>query len=334
MPITVPVQEEWSYASSVDGTAPLWADVAYAADGRPKPLVVVMHGYSGSRKNVSPDIRDWAARGCFALAPDMRGRGQSAGRWDSGGLDVHDLVDGLLAALARYPAEIDSKNLNLIGYSGGGGNCFAAMVRFPDLFHVIAPFFGISDYGLWFQLIPQYNDTARQAVSGTPDELPHHYAARNACRGAGNNPGAKLHVFWDEKETTCPPVLNERFLETYRAAGLTNAVAHVSRTSDAVRWLHGYRTDHPDLARADDLLAREVLAPVPDLSLPPKGTLTVCGYLVTRRFQVLVEDGQKGVVKVRYDLTSAVPRVDVMENPEHFKVHISPQTPLSALATR
>lgn len=320
------------YASSVDGTAPLLADVCYRKDGKPKPIIAVMHGFSGKRENVARDIRDLAARGLFAVAPDMRGRGGSTGKFDSGGLDVHDIVDALLAAIAKFPGEIDKRNINLVGYSGGGGNSFTAFVRFPDLFHVVAPFFGIADYGEWYRLrSAAYGKIMDDAIGGPPERFPMEYAARNSTLGAANNRSARLHIFWDEKETACPPVMTEKFLAAYRAAGLTNAVAHISREGDALRWHHGYRTDNPMLVQADEIFCRDVFQPVPDSSLPPRGTLTVCGYVVTKHFQVFVEDGQRGVVKIEYDLLAKEPRIRVTENPDNLRVTISLKTPLAGL---
>ena len=324
-------QETIQYVSSVDGTGPLFEDVAFIADGRRKPLVVVMHGYNGQRKAVAQDIHDLAGRGLFAVAPDMRGRGESAGRFDSGGLDVHDILDGILAVISRFPGDLDEGNINIMGYSGGGANTLAAATRFPDLFQVGGAFFGISDYGLWYQLNPGYRAAMDTAVGGSPHTNPLAYAARNACLAAGNNRMTRLHIFWDEEEKSCPPVMNERFLEAARAAGATNGVAHVSRVSDAVRWYHGYRTNWPVLAQADDILIRDITKPVPDLGLPHEGTLTVCGYLVCRHFQVFVEAGQRGVVTVRYDLSGNTPRVTVQDNPDNLKVTISLKTPLAVL---
>ena len=37
------------------------ADVSYAADGRPKPLLMVMHGYNGSKADVAQDVAELAA---------------------------------------------------------------------------------------------------------------------------------------------------------------------------------------------------------------------------------------------------------------------------------
>src|SRR5690242_9410226 len=119
------------YSSSFDQAGPLLADVGFRPDGRPKPLLLVMHGYGGGRDAVSQDVDELSAKGVVAVAPDMRGRGESAGTWDSGGLDVHDAVDAALLAIAEFPAEIDPRNINLVGYSGGGGNAISIGCRFP-----------------------------------------------------------------------------------------------------------------------------------------------------------------------------------------------------------
>jgi dienelactone hydrolase len=319
------------YASSYDGTQPLLADVALIPDGHAKPLLVVMHGYGGGREAVAQDIRELARRGVVALAPDMRGRGGSAGRWDSGGLDVHDILDAVLAALVRYPDEIDACNLSIVGYSGGGGNAIACMVRFPDLFQTYVSFFGISDYGGWYRSggRPDCNAWMEVALGGAPDEVPQLYAARNAIPAAANARCGKLHFLWDEEETMCPPAMIEAFLEVHRAAGLANATVHVSRASDVRRWSHNYRSGNPDLSAADDLYLGDVFSSkARSPRLPPRGRLVVPGYLVTRQFQVWIEDGQRGQVTVAYDLTPAVPVVRVVENTGSYSVRVELDSPL------
>jgi len=326
--------DTFAYTSSIDGTAPLLADAAFVADGRPKPLLVVMHGYSGARDAVAQDIRELAARGVVALAPDMRVRGGSAGAWDSGGLDVHDILDAVLAAVARFPAEIDAHNLNIVGYSGGGGNAIACMVRFPDLFQTYVSFFGISDYAGWHRSSgrPDCNQWMEEALGGTPEQRPAVYAARNFIVAAGNARGGKLHFFWDEEETMCPPVMIEAFLSAHAAAGLANATAHVSHTLDPLRWIHNYRSGNPDLSAADDIYLPDVLATKSGSpQLPSRGRLVVPGYVVTRRFQVWAEDGRRGRVTVDYDLTGTTPNVRVVDNPHGFAVRIAPTSPLAAL---
>ncbi|MEO8206961.1 MAG: alpha/beta fold hydrolase [Chthoniobacterales bacterium] len=320
------------YASSVDGSGPLYADIAYIADGRPKPVLAVMHGFSGNRSVVAQDIRDLAARGLFCIAPDMRGCGESGGKFDSGGLDVYDAVDAILKSIRVFSGEVEPRNINMTGYSGGGGCSFGAFVRFPDLFQVVAPFFGIADYGLWHGLQPMVYDAAMNAaLGGTPAEIPAVYAARNYIPGASNNPTARLHVFWDEEETICPPVMTEKFLDVYHTAGLNRAVTHISGREDAIRWHHTYRSEHPDIEKGDAIITEEIFAPLSNTALPRKGTLTVCGYLVTRHFQVFIEDGSRGVAKIAYDLTGNEPVIRILENPYDLAIRVSTTTPLSVL---
>lgn len=326
--------ETFDYASRIDGTKPLLADAAFVPDGRRKPLLVVMHGYGGGRAAVAQDLRELAARGVFALAPDMRGRGGSAGAWDSGGLDVHDILDAVLAAVGQFPGEIDARNFNIVGYSGGGGNAIACMVRFPDLFQTCVSFFGISDYGGWHRSggRPDCNQWMEAALGGTPEQLPELFEARNAIPAAGNARSGKLHFFWDEEETMCPPALVEAWLAEHRRSGLGNATTHVSRKDDAKRWIHNYRTGNPDLSAADDLFLPDVLAPKPfPPELPPRGRLVVPGYLVTRHFQVWIGNGQCGQVTIEYNLTGSQPEIRVTANPANHRVRLEAVSPLKNL---
>lgn len=327
--------ETFDYRSSVDGTQPLYADAAWIPDGRGKPLLLVMHGYGGSKANVAQDLRELAEQGVVAVAPDMRGCGQSAGKWDSGGLDVHDILDAVLAAVRRYPAEIDARNVNVVGYSGGGGNAIACAVRFPDLFQTCVSFFGISDYGWWHHSMgrPDCNVRMEKALGGPPDALPALYTARNANPAAGNARAARLHFFWDEEEKACPAGMIETFLANYRAAGLTHATAHVSRKTDAHRWIHGYRSGNPHLsAPADALFLPDVLsAKKAPPRLPEKGRLVVPGYLVAQRFAVWIGDGQQGQVTVEYDQSGPQVSVKVVENPGGWDVRCLTTSPLQAL---
>ena len=325
--------ETIEYASSVDGTKPLKADVAFIPDRKKKPLLVVMHGYSGSRSAVALDLKELAPRGVVALAPDMRGCGDSAGKWDSGGLDVHDILDAVLAALRKYPDEIDARNLNIVGYSGGGGNAIACAVRFPDLFRNYVSFFGISNYGWWHASKgrPDCNARMEKALGGPPDALPELYLARNAIPAARNTCG-KLHCFWDEEETACPPKMIDDFVAECRKAGRKNVAVHVSKKSDDARWIHAYRSSNRDLTKADDMFLPYMLVKAPaSPKLAPTGKLVVPGYLVTRHFQVWIEDGQKGQVTIEYDARSDPPTVRVVENAKRYKVRIELKSPLQKL---
>lgn len=324
--------EEVSYTSSLDQVGPLYASFSFVRDGKPKPIVAVMHGYGESHETptVAAAIREFAGRGLFCIAPDMRGRGRSAGKFDASGLTIHDILDAIVLAAKQYPNELDSRNVNIFGGSGGGGNSFAAIIRFPDLFHVSAPIFGIPDYYLWYRVTRLGQQYVVPTFGGAPDALPQVYDAQSFTFAAGNNQKTRLHVFCDEEEAVCPIIMDRIFLRAYHVAGGTNAVAHFSNKESTIRWAHGLCP--PDVfLRAMDIIEPDIKASVPDLLLPKTADLTVCGFVVTRDFQVFVEDGTRGIVKIHCDLRNKEPQVTVTTNPDNLKTTISYTTPIQAL---
>ena len=331
-------RETIQYKSSADATSPLLADVAFESNGKRKPLLLVMHGYAGGRGAVTLDIEELAPRGVVAVAPDMRGREGSAGTWDSGGLDVHDIVDAALDALRRYPGEIDPRNINIVGYSGGGGCAIAAGCRFPDLFNTSVSFFGIPDYGGWYRSNgrPDCNNVMRDAI-GTPEQFPARFEARNMIPAAGNAKRTKWWLLWDSHETMCPASLVEDWITEAIAAGVHPASIKRSITTPAhaKRWVHNYRTGNRQLTAADDLFLPDVFVPpLPSgLALEKEGELVVPGYLVSRRFSVFVSDGTQGRVRIRYNITGRKARVDVIDNPRDLPVKIEHDTPIASLLT-
>lgn len=195
--------ETLEHTSRADGTKPLLFDVCYKPVRQKLPLIVVLHGYSGKKEFCRPDILRLAEKGLFAVAPDIRGRGGSAGPFDCCGLDVMDIYDAVQFCCRTFARHVDATNLNVMGYSGGGANTFACFVRFPDLFRVAASFFGIPNYGL--VISPKWRQDMNTriivaALGGTPHQQPAVYAARNFIPAARNNTQTRLHVLWDEEQ--------------------------------------------------------------------------------------------------------------------------------------
>lgn len=78
---------------SWDGT-PLVADLYVPGDGEgPYPSLVFMHGSGGNRSDYRPEALAAARAGYVALAPDMRGFGDSGGEWSvNGPKEVADVL--------------------------------------------------------------------------------------------------------------------------------------------------------------------------------------------------------------------------------------------------
>ena len=303
------------YTNSFDGTGPLLADVYYADRPEPRPLVVMMHGFSRGRSAVAhlgPVLADW---GLFAVAPDMRGHGESAGQADCGRMEIHDVFDAVQACLATYGRFIDANSLNLWGWSGGGGNAFSCVAKMPDLFRQAAAFFGICDYAHWIQDQPRFEPKTVEWHGGTPEHVPARYAASRSLSGVRNSTGTRFHLFWDAEETKCTPWFNHQWLEAATRLGLQDVVGHESRPEDARRWAHGYpRNDNDCLYACREILAPEILSgAVRPSSLPPEGELTVLGYVLTGRFRVYLGDGTAAVARLKYSVKDKGMTFDLRE---------------------
>ena len=314
------------YHSSIDGTGPLYSDLIYRPDGKPKPLTAVLHGFHCTRGHVTSDCIALARRGLFCVAPDMRGHGTSAGEHDCGAHQICDIVDALGHAVFRCRHEIDRKRVNAVGYSGGGGNVLSLATKFPELLSAGASFFGISDYEIWYRTLgrPDCNQTMERALGGTPEQVPERYAARSSLHAAGNIRCASLQLFWDTEETACPPLLNKWFVDAAQRAGGDNVHACISKPGDKSRWHHGYRTDHAELADADEMFAPAFLATARTQGLPDQGTLDVCGYVVTSRFAVWLGDGKAGQARVRYDSRGSAPVVECIDGTTRDNLRVLP----------
>jgi len=301
------VSEEFTFTSSFDGTGPLYATAVFQDNARNNPMMVVQHGYGGSRANVLFSAERIAARGYFCLCISTRGWEKSAGAHDDGGIEIMDIFDGIAAAEKRYGDKVDNTRISIIGYSNGGANVFFATVRFPYLFRAAAAFFGIADYGAWINQQQALREQVVKAVGGSPDELPDKYAARNATLAAGNLNGTRFHIFYDEEETLCPPTMNVAFAQAARRAGYRDLVVHVSKKTDKHRWHHGYNKGHLSPAEdifLDDLEKRNPPKPI----MPPTGELTVLGFLVTPGFTCIAGKGDDAAARLKYDLRNGTAR--------------------------
>ena len=299
------VEESLVYRSTVSHLMPLKAWTAHRPDGKPKPVVVLMHGFGepilrhGGRR-MSGSVRYYALKGLYAIAVDLRGREESSGQRDDGGSEVMDIYDAVQAALRKHPQETDSDCVNIIGWSGGGGNVFSAVTRMPDLFSNVVAFYGITDYGYWAKT--SFKGVLEPNIGGTPQEVPDRYTARNSLLGVINNSYTNFHFFWDEKETICPVWMDTEYRRIAGELGYQNITAHESKETDKFRWLHsgGDRASAVESERICMPLFTQRNNPAPTLA--PSGRLMVLGYLMTRRFGTMFGQGNDAAVQLDYEL--------------------------------
>ncbi|MES2088350.1 MAG: LamG-like jellyroll fold domain-containing protein [Patescibacteria group bacterium] len=224
-----------TYTSTLDLLA-LKMDVSYDSTLTNAPVVIDLHGYRGPYTG-DDIIQRLAQKGVFAIKTYKRGYGGSAGTQDDSGREIYDFFDAIEYVKSHYASYIDSNNINVIGYSGGGGNTYGLLTKFPDYFRSANAFFGMSDYGHdatngWYNnssLTATYDPLMRTYIGGTPAQVPDNYYARSSYLGAGNNPYTHIQLFYDTAEAVVPPVNATQY--TSNCSGCTNIVTRISDSS-------------------------------------------------------------------------------------------------------
>jgi pimeloyl-ACP methyl ester carboxylesterase len=301
------IEEDFTFNSSIDGTGPLLARAFYNPVCHTLPLMVVQHGYLGSRLDVAYSARRIAENGFFCIAVDTRGWGGSEGRHDDGGVEIMDIYDGIEAAKSRYVNMVDCDRISIIGYSNGGANVFFSVVRFPFTFCAAMALFGISDYGQWIDMvdgtleliIAEIRSSILTAIGGTRQQVPDKYLVRNANMAANNLSGTRFHIAYDETEIRCPPIMNKCFMDAVHGSQRDHVFLHVSGPADLNRWIHDYNYGH--LNAIEDIYMADIKThdlPVP--LMPASGKLVILGFIVTPRFISMLGSGEDTAAKVSY----------------------------------
>jgi hypothetical protein len=283
----------------------LYSRCCYYGDGwnQPSnlPIVITVHGWDGQIDGFSFTDRIAKSYPVFMVAVGMRGRSNAGGTRDASGREIHDIYDVIAPIRARFPTIVSSDKVALIGSSGGGGNGLAAACKFPDSFTVISDAFGMSDYGKnnpdgWYYNAPGgYPDAVATAVGGTPEEVPNNYYARDAVAAITNFSGGKLFIFHDQEDSIVPVVHSNRIISAY-----TEADAYISKVGDPIRYEHTMSETGTAQLDIESKIIPEILSRAA-WTIPASGTVTVIGYIVTKRFTIWLNSGLDAVATVVYN---------------------------------
>lgn len=306
--------------------SPQLAEIAFDPNARGAPVVICQHGgYPGSRMMELPTIHRLAAQGIFAIAVSKRGRDGSAGQPDAWCKETADIVDALDHCEAQYGKYLDPTNVTVRGGSGGGIDSISLLVRYPDRFRYVIPFFGYADLSQMIDEVFPEGGAAQQDDGRTSEDDPRTAGAIYAVRrfgydsgygrpdyddrqltrlltlGAENNPYAQVLFAWDEDDPMSPKM--DEWFEVFRAAaertGAKNVRLHRSKRGDLVRYPHWLASDNDAFDRfyVPAILSKTVPAPV----LAPTGFLTVLGFLKTRPFEIVLGDGDNACARLDYE---------------------------------
>ena len=232
-----------TYPSTLD-ELDLKMDIGYDSTLTNAPVLLILHGHS-SIFSGTDIVQRLAKKGIFAIQTYKRGFNGSEGVSDDGGREIQDFVDAVEYVKANYGSYVDENNINVAGYSGGGGNAYGLVTKFPDYFNSAQIFFGMSDYGHDPQDSWWYNGASTSQknimstrIGGTPTDVPDNYYSRALYLGAKNNPDTNIQLFYDTAEAVVPPVNATQYTTVATAAGLTNTITRISDSNTIISELN------------------------------------------------------------------------------------------------
>lgn len=315
-----PFREYRAYPSSSDSSLRLFA--RFGCSTPTGILLVKMHGWHGQVKTAHSDnIPDATDSGYFVIEPEMRGRGDATGNPDCNGWELQDVIDAVEFARTHYRNRLASPEIVLLsGGSGGGGNVYALVGKFPDYFAAAVASSGISDYALWHlldrkgefrdEMEGSWEKNPRQWkawIGGTPETNPEAYRSRGGLTTVGNLLTPTL-VFHGAGDVRVPALHARLWIGAAHGQGRGALVTYHELADVGDNRLH-YANETPEQQKMRARLAAAFLQShrTPP-ALPSRGTFTVAGYLKTARFEVILDSIDR-VGRVDYDLDSG--RFDV-----------------------
>lgn len=264
----------------------------------PSPILLLSHGW---HQSVMPPGRDTPSPylDFLTVQVDMRGRKYSTGTPDCNGLELYDFYDTYLYLVNHYQEYISDPNqVYYSGGSGGGGNGFAIIGKFPDLFCSAHIFCGISDYAEWYENdeIGEFRDEMIVWIGYTPEQNPEAYRSRSGITTVENllTPAYIVH---GETDIRVPVTHSRKFVE--KAAKYKKQVEYIELEDVGARSHWGRIT--PEQEKLKEELGKRALKPHSIPELPAKGNLIVAGYVVTKHFSVFM-DSIDSVGKIKYNL--------------------------------
>lgn len=295
-----------------------------------QPILVVMHGFAEDAAAIAQTtMRRFASRGFLAVAVGMRGRNGADGSPDASGRELGDIVDAVSDARTRYAEFASQTKVYPDGYSGGGGNTYGLMAKFPDFFTGYTVHFGMSDYGAdptygWWQT-NGYDEAIEDMVGGDPSGAPAAYASREHAKAIpyvlAMSGSRKLTVLHDADDGAVNVVHSDRVRDLVADAGLSARMRYLrSESGDDLRYEHGYPEASPDLITAEAQWYRDALT-ARAWKVPPTGTLYVCGYVETKRFSVRLGQAEEEV-----DGRSHAVLIDYVDTDEGLTIEVTPQS--------
>lgn len=250
------------------------------------PIVILGHGWSEDMTSFSDEMHSRLSNyGLFVCSPGLRGRNSADGARDASAREIYDIYDVLTYIRTNYASIVSPTIAAFVGYSGGGGNALACACKFPDTFNVIVDHFGMSDYGRnatnsWYVTNTTYDAAIVSSVGDTPANVPNRYFARDATVAIGNYSGGYLYMYHSPTDDKVNVVNSQRIKTALDAIPLVNYTYNESTS-----WTHGTPDTSPNLITLEPTWIAKIKSQVA-WTIATSGTVTVIGYIVTKRFTI------------------------------------------------
>ena len=346
------------YESSINGLSPLAVRCFHSANADlwPCPLLVLVHDFRGTSKDLIHVAKHYAEKGLLILIPEMRGYGDCAGDRDFGCWEIFDIVDAIATVYEKLPAvfppikkrrtslgsvlKANNPDFHIWGFLGGGTTVYSALAKLPYLFRTAASFFGVPNMQRFYELKlrKDINVILRNFIGGTPEQKKLAYQTRNHVP-ALRNTLTRLHVIWDKHH----PVYKYELVKEILDLNLPNVIYSGTEYGDPFRWdpVHFSRHMPPEgYALLDEQLLEEIFNWNPitperhhflvdyrnwnyRFNMKTTDTLYIPGYLITPLFIAIINTGCAGVGHLYYNIHNEALRgskisVEIFENGKQF----------------
>ncbi|MGB0896878.1 MAG: alpha/beta hydrolase family protein [Flavobacteriaceae bacterium] len=280
-----------TYTSTIDPSInDLYLGYSYDTGWTNLPICLVMHGWNQSASTYYGEITERiASYGYFAISVGMRGRDGASGARDGSARELYDIYDAIQYIKSSFNTIVNGDSIVACGWSGGGGNAYGFVSKFPDLCQVLVSNFGMSDYGYdvtdgWYYTnTASYGASIVSSIGVITDK--NTYRARYAIEQISNFKGYS-YIFHDEDDATVD-VINSQNMHL----ALTNNHEYIETTAiDDPRWIHQTPTGVRPITEAEQIWKNKIFTQKNKI-VSKIGAIKVNGYVVTKRFTIWLGDG-------------------------------------------
>lgn len=265
---------------------------------KPSPVLLLSHGWHMSvkppEKNSKNPYQDF-----LSVQVDMRGRKYSTGKPDCNGYELYDFYDAWRYVVKNYRSFIsDTTQVYYLGGSGGGGNGYALIGKFPDLFCSAVISCGISDYADWYEkdTVGEFRDEMLPWIGYSPKQNRVAYESRSGLTTVMNLL-TPVYIIHGETDSRVPVSHARNFVQKAKKSNKEVYYLELEHVGNRNHW--GNITKKQDEERTK--FTKKGLEFHYPPQMPNRGKLIVAGYLVTKHFSVFL-DSINSVGLIKYDI--------------------------------